>query len=136
MFKYSRIQVNRSETTTFAIDVAPWEVPIVAAVNGEDRVLVVGETPVKKPLPDAAVEFDRLIAKYKINTENGQTWAETVYGVGGRGVSALAAEIAKARQVASLPPVQTAEYDSKDDPLAGLFDDVPEAAGDVVEIAE
>jgi hypothetical protein len=59
-----------------------------------------------------------------------------VYGAGQRGVTALEKEIAKAGAVASIPPVQTAEYDAKDDPLGGLFDvdDAPAAA--VVEIAE
>lgn len=136
MFKYTRIQLNRSETTTMTLDVPPWEVPIVAAVNGEDRVIPIGETPVRRELPNAAVEYDRLAAKYKIDTETGQEYVASVYGVGQRGVEALAREIAKAGQAAAVPPVQPPEYAADDDPMKGLFDDVPGVpADDSVEIA-
>lgn len=128
-YKYARIQLDRSETTTFALDVAPWEVPIVAAVNGGDRVRVIGETPVFKPLPDPAVEYDRLVTKYKIDTSTGVEYVSAVYGVGQRGVEALAKEIRKAKESAAEAPVQTPEYDAKDDPLEGLFDDAPVPAG-------
>jgi hypothetical protein len=127
-YKYARIQIDRSETTTFALDVAPWEVPVISAVNGDDRVRVIGETPVTKALPDPGVEYDRLVTKYKIDTSTGVEYVAAVYGVGQRGVDALAKEIAKAREAASAPPVQTPEYDSKDDPLAGLFEDAPAPA--------
>ena len=40
MFKYVRVQLNRSETTVITADIAPWELPVFAAVNGEDRVVV------------------------------------------------------------------------------------------------
>jgi hypothetical protein len=137
MFKYTRVQLNRSETTTMTIDLPPWEVPVMAAVNGEDRVVVIGETPVNRALPEPGVEYDRLAAKYKQNTENGQDYVATVYGVGQRGVEALAREINKAAESASAPPVQGAEYDSNDDPLRGLFDTAPPAASvGAVEIAE
>jgi hypothetical protein len=138
MFKYARVQLNRSETTTFALDVPPWEVAVLAAVNGEDRVQVIGETPVNKPLPDPAAEFDRLVTKYKADNESGQDYVSLVYGVGQRGVSALKAEIDKARAQAAVPPMQTREYDSKDDPLAGLFDAPPPVslAEGAVEIAQ
>ena len=131
--KYARVQLNRSETTTFTLDVPAWEVPVLAAVNGEDRVIPIGETPVSKPLPEPSVEFDRLVTKYKTDPASGQAYVEQVYGVGQRGVSALAKEIAKARADASVPPVQTPEYDSKDDPLAGLFEDASAPAGAEVE---
>ena len=109
----------------------------MAAVNGEDRVVVIGETPVNRALPEPGAEYDRLAAKYKQNTENGQEYVAIVYGVGQRGVEALAREIRKAHESASAPPVQGAEYDSNDDPLRGLFDTAPPAASvGAVEIAE
>ena len=122
-YKYKRIQLVRSETTTFAIDCPPWEVPILAAVNGDDRITVIGETVVRKPLPDPGVEFDRLATKYKHDPETNRDYVAEVYGVGERGVAALAAEIAKAGQQADMPPVQTPEYDANDDPMKGLFDE-------------
>jgi hypothetical protein len=134
MFKYTRVQLNRSETTTFALDVPPWEVAVLAAVNGEDRVQIIGETPVNRMLPDPAVEFDRLVTKYKADNESGQDYVSLVYGVGQRGVAALASEINKAREAASSPPVQTPEYDAGDDPLGGLFDAPAPAASEAVAI--
>lgn len=128
-YKYARVQIDRSETTTFSIDVAPWEVPVLAAVNGGDRIRVIGETPVSKSLPDPAAEYDRLVTKYKIDTSNGVEYVASVYGVGMRGVEALAKEIKKAKAAASAPPVQTPEYDAGDDPLKGLFEDAPAPAG-------
>ena len=137
MFKYTRVQLNRSETTTFALDVPPWEVPVLAAANGEDRVVIIGETPVRKMLPEPSAEYDRLATKYKDDKNSGQDYVAAVYGVGQRGVDALAKEIKKAHEGASAPPVQTAEYDSNDDPLGGLFDTAPApAAVGAVEIAE
>jgi hypothetical protein len=122
-FKYARVNLNRSETTTFALDVAPWEVPVLAAVNGDDRVTVIGETEVRKPLPDAAYEYDRLASKYKRDNESGREYVAEVYGVGQRGIENLAKEIEKARAAATRPPMRTPEYDAGDDPLAGLFED-------------
>ena len=127
MFKYTRVQLNRSETTVMCLDVPPWEVAVLGAVNGDDRVTVVGETPVRRELPDPVVEYDRLLAKYKQDTNSGQDYVSLVYGVGSRGVEALAREIAKARAVAATPPVQTPEYDAGDNPLGGLFDEEPAA---------
>jgi hypothetical protein len=138
MFKYARVQVNRSETTTITKDVAPWEVAILAAVNGDDRIVEIGETPVNRALPDAGVEYDRLVRKYKVDPATGVEYVASVYGPGRRGVESLAKEIEKARVSAQAPAKQTAEYDAGDDPLTGLFDDAPAAgaAAGAVEIAE
>jgi hypothetical protein len=138
MFKYKRVQINRSETTTITKDVAPWEVAILAAVNGGDRIIEIGETPVNRALPDAGQEYDRLVTKYKADPSTGIEYVASVYGVGRRGVESLAVEIKKARVSAQAPAVQTPEYDANDDPLSGLFDDTPSAGATagVVEIAE
>lgn len=135
MFKYSRVQLDRSETTKLMVDVAPWEVAVLAAVNGGDRVFVVGETPVRKQLPNAGLEYDRLAAKYK-SDGSGREYVSLVYGEGERGVKALADEIAKAGAVAKVAPVQTPEYDAGDDPLRGLYEDSAVIEGEVVELAE
>lgn len=125
MFKYTRVELRRSETTSLTTDIAPWEVPVFAAVNGEDAVTVLGETPVNRALPDPAVEYDRLARKYKADKADGQEWVAKVYGLGQRGLTALAAEIRKAGAVAAVPAVQSKEYDAKDDPMLGLFDGIP-----------
>lgn len=136
-YKYVRVQLNRSETTVFTLEVAPWEVAVLGAVNGDDRITVIGETPVSKMLPDPSLEYDRLAAKYKHDPASGQDYVAMVYGVGQRGVDALAKEIEKAKVAASVPPAKTPEYDAGDDPLGGLFDDAPEGAeAGAIEIAE
>jgi len=138
MFKYTRVQLNRSETTVITLDVPPWEVPVLAAVNGEDRIQVIGETPVNKMLPDPAAEFDRLVTRYKHGGDSEMPYVAAVYGIGQRGVEQLAKEIAKAGRDAEAPPVQGAEYDANDDPLGGLFTDLMpnRTATEAVEIRE
>lgn len=137
MFKYSRVTLDRSETTKLTVDIAPWEVAVLAAVNGGDRVKVIGETPVRRELPEPAAEYNRLEAKYKFEGDGGRTYVSLVYGEGERGVRALAAEIDKARAVAKAPPVQTPEYSAGDDPLKGLYDnDASVIDGEAVEITE
>jgi hypothetical protein len=135
MFKYSRVQLDRSETTKLVVDVVPWEVAMLAAVNGGDRVSVIGETPTRKSLPNAGLEYDRLAAKYKADP-SGREYVSLVYGEGERGVKALADEIAKAGSVAKVAPVRTPEYDAGDDPLKGLYEDSEVIEGEAVEIAE
>jgi hypothetical protein len=136
MFKYTRVQLNRSETTVITLDVPPWEVAVMAAANGEDRVQIIGETPVNKMLPDPGAEYDRLATRYKHGGDTETPYVAAVYGLGQRGVDQLAKEIYKAQDAAQAPPVQSAEYDSNDDPLGGLFDDAPPAgrATEAVEI--
>jgi hypothetical protein len=136
MFKYTRVELNRSETTSITVDIPPWEVAVMAAVNGDDRVKVIGETPVRRELPDPAYEYDRLATKYKNDNESGTAFVTLVYGPGARGVNALAQEIMRAGRDAAVPPSQPAEYDAKDDPLGGLFDlPAAPAAEEIREIA-
>jgi hypothetical protein len=135
MFKYKRIQLARSETTVFAFDVPPWEIPVLAAVNGGETITEIGETPVRRELPDPATEYARLEAKYKVETTGGQSFVSLVYGVGQKGIAALATEIAKAKESAAEPPRRAAEYDAKDDPLLGLFED-PTVAEEATEIGQ
>ena len=136
-FNYVNVQVNRSETTVVPLCIPPWEVAVVMAVNGDDRVVVIGGRPVRRELPDAASEYDRLALKYKRDMESGQDFIAMVYGVGARGVKNLAAEIEKARNAPLAQPTGAA-FTGAEDPTAGLFDDQPPATGDegVVAITE
>ena len=122
MFDYSQVQIARSETTTALVVVPPWEVAVLAAVHGGDITSVVGATPVRRELPEATAEYERLANKYGKDEENGQEYVAMVYGVGARGVAALKAEIAKT--VRSAPPASAEPEPVKpaevDDPLADL----------------
>jgi hypothetical protein len=136
MFKYSRVTLDRSETTKLTLDMAPWEVAVMAAANGNSHVAVIGETPVNRQLPDPAAEYDRLAAKYKFEGDGGRTYVSLVYGEGDRGIAELAKEIDKARAVARAAPIKTPEYDAGDDPLKGLYDDASVIDGEAVELTE
>ncbi len=130
MFKYVRVQIRKSETTSVTKEVPPWEVAVLAAVNGGDCVVELGETPVDRALPDPSAEYDRLALKYKVDTATGVAYVAAVYGAGRRGVVQLAQEIERARAAAESPAVRTEQYDAGDDPLAGLFDEgLSESAG-------
>ena len=122
MFDYSLVQIARSETTTAVVVVPPWEVAVLAAVHGGDITSVVGVTPVRRELPEAAAEYERLANKYGKDEENGQEYVAMVYGVGARGVTALQAEIAKTTRSsvpAAAKPASAAPSEDAD-PLAGL----------------
>ena len=141
MFHYKQCEVTRSETTVFAVRVAPWEVALLAAVNGPDVVKVVGDVLVEKPLPDPGVEYDRLATKYGSDKEGGgQEFVALVYGMGARGVEAIAKEIEKAAQKAAVVAAAAAPAgdlgDLVDDPTAELFADLPKMAEGASAISE
>lgn len=98
-----RVSILRSETTTIVRNIGPWELPIIESAN--DGVEVLEEVPAgdRYELPDASLEFDRLVTKYK-NDENGVPYVIGVYGTGSRGRAALAKEIDKYRAVGAAPP--------------------------------
>lgn len=137
MFNYINCTVERSETTKFAVSVAPWELPVLAAVNGEELVIPTGETPVRRELPDAAFEYDRMTTKYGIDKEgSGQAFAALVYGVGSLGVARVAEEIEKCRKKPTTSPPPGDVGESNYDPTAELFGDLPTMAGGARAISE
>ncbi len=139
MFDYAQVRVERSETTMFNVHVPQWEVPILQA--GGSICQIVGAVTVRKALPSAADEFERLRNKYNKRNDSGEDTVAAVYGGGQRGIDALAQEIDKVRKqaesvygkgaadtkvVAERPrqwdkpaAIETGDY-GIDDPLAGL----------------
>jgi hypothetical protein len=131
MLKYLNVEVGRSETTVFHEVIAPWELPVLAAVNGEDVTKVVGSTEVRRPLPDPGFEYDRMATKYGTDKEGGgQEFVALVYGLGAIGVERIAAEIRKHLPAAAPAPAASV------DPLDGLFDDISETANEAEAISE
>lgn len=96
MLDYINVTVNRSEVSVIPVQVAPWEVPVLMAVNGEDRCIVGSTIQTWRDTPDAQGEYDRLEMKYGLDSESGQPYVALVYGVGPLGVGRLADEIKKA----------------------------------------
>lgn len=97
--RYAVVQIARDERTVLRVSVVPWEVPLLAAVNGEQETTIVGEEASSKRFPDAQSEYERLTLKYKRNNESGQDYVAAVYGVGQRGIAAIQSEIDKAKRV-------------------------------------
>ena len=146
MFQYVEVRINKSETTVATINVPPWELPVLAAVHGGDRIAPTGRlVTVNRAKPEPQGEYDRLAIKYRSNRDRGGSeYVAEVYGAGEIGVRRLAEEMARRVRVAAPAPVAVAvvtepvlEDVDSDDPLAGLgFDDAPAHAEGAQPIAE
>jgi hypothetical protein len=129
VFKYVNVEITRSSDYIFTVAVPPWEVPVLAAANGEERCVVKDEVVVRHALPEAAEEYHRLFARYKLDTDNGQPYVAMVYGVGSNGVRKLGEEIARVHTLAEggsdVVHTATGDVGEVDDPTAELFADAP-----------
>lgn len=139
--RYARVFLDRSESIKLEIEVAAWEVPVLAAVNGEEACQVLGYLDTDAETPDAAVEYDRLATKYKDNVANGTPWVVLVYGPGQRGVAALRKEMEStvAEPVASKTPTggETPAKPSDEELFADLgIETAPGTAEGAVSISE
>jgi hypothetical protein len=136
--RFLTVNITHSPMAVYAVEVAPWEVPVLEAVHGQDETVVVDDKDYpRRALPDNVQgEYDRLALKYKKN-EGDQTFVSLVYGAGSRGVAALAAEIEKERALdpRTLDEI-VAEEEAAVNPLDGLFDDAVVMAEGAVAITE
>lgn len=101
---FRQVQIIRDETATLVARVGDWEVPLLEAKHGEERIIV-GElkaAPNRAWPDDARSEFQRLTAAYGIagSGDNAQSFCERVYGSGSTGVKNLAAAIEQAKATA------------------------------------
>ena len=140
MLDYTNVTVNRSEVSVITVAVPPWEVPVLMAVNGEDRCIIGGTIQTRRDTPDAQSEYDRLDLKYGIDMNSGQSFVGLVYGVGQLGVGRLADEIKKAEIATKLTEAGMAgdaEVVSDEDLASlGLLPEATVAAGGAVPISE
>jgi hypothetical protein len=102
---YLSVTINRDETTGIPALVGAWELPILEAKHGEER-LVVGELvdfPKREWPADARSEMNRLGRLYGVtgSGDNAGTFAEKVYGSGSLGIKALDTAIKEAIKAAS-----------------------------------
>lgn len=135
MLEFHKVEINRSETSLLLAEVPAWEIPVLVAVNGDDRCKPAGTFPVARDIPDAADEFSRLGLKYGADNDSGQEYVALVYGIGQRGIEALAAAIEK--EVRDAPPVvDSAKLFAIPDPTDELFTDLPEMAKGARAISE
>jgi hypothetical protein len=144
MFNYVEVRINKSELTVATINVPSWEVPVLAAVHGDDRVLPTGRLiPVHREKPAPQAEYDRLAFKYKSNRDKGGSdFVSEVYGVGAIGVRRLADEMRRVHEASTdTGPAGDLGDDlsfvlGESDPTAGMFDDAPAHAAGAQPIAE
>ncbi len=131
------VNITHSAMAVYTVEVAPWEVPVLEAVHGQDETVVVDDKdyPRRQPPVNAQSEYDRLALKYKKN-EGDQTFVSLVYGSGSRGVAALEAEIEKERALDTRTIDEIMADEAAVDPLAGLFDEAPVMAAGAVAITE
>jgi len=101
---FVKVNVLRDETATMNIAVAAWEVPVLEAKHGEER-LTIGETVEVKGREwptDARSEMQRLSKLYGVTGAGDEalSFAERVYGAGSMGVKALERAMKDARDAA------------------------------------
>ncbi len=101
---FTLVNIHRDETTSMAVHVGAWEVPILQEKHGEERIAVGGlkERTNREWPTDAAAEMARLCKLYgsKGSGEAAIPYAQLVYGAGARGIKALGAAMAEAREAA------------------------------------
>lgn len=99
--QFRKVNILRDETTAILHLVAEWEIPLLEAKHGEER-LTIGEMVEAKnrewPM-DAKSEFARLTQLYGMtgSGDNAQSFAERVYGGGSVGVKNLERAMTEAR---------------------------------------
>ncbi len=98
---FRKVNILRDESTTILHLAPEWEIPLLEAKHGEER-MVVGELVEAKnrewPM-DAKSEFARLTQLYGMtgSGDNAQSFAERVYGGGSVGVKNLDRAMTEAR---------------------------------------
>jgi hypothetical protein len=98
--RYERVKVRRDTQTTHNRAVPPWEIPLLEFIFEEGNVEPLGEFEevTDRDYPDPAEEYDRLVARYKKDSETKLEVVRAVYGQGRLGIKALARAIEEARE--------------------------------------
>jgi hypothetical protein len=83
--------VRRSELSSIAACVLPWEIPVLEFLHGVENVTVTGEVDMERAVDGPQAEFQRLENAYGKDAENGMSFVAQVYGNGGIGIAKLGA---------------------------------------------
>lgn len=115
---YTKVTINRNETTSLVVHVGAWEVPVLEAKHGDER-LSVGELIEFKGRPwpsDPRSEMQRLNQLYGRTGagDDATSFAEKVYGTGSAGIRALDTAI-KAAQAEAEPKQRGRGRPAKED---------------------
>jgi hypothetical protein len=90
--RYVTLSVHRNESDTVVSSYFPWEIPLLQALYGAERVVEVGEVTVEREYPSAEAEFDRLSRRYGSNADN-VPLVVSVYGAAPFGLQRLEGEM-------------------------------------------
>lgn len=95
--RYVMVRVERNEHLAIARPVAPWEIPVLELVHGQEKIIVVGDEFIDRELPDAGAEFDRLSARYGEHVPTETAYSVMVFGQAPKGIQAIAEMIEQER---------------------------------------
>lgn len=98
--RYERVKIKRDTQTTHNRAVPPWEIPLLEFIFEEGNVEPLGEYEevTDRDYPDPAEEYDRLVARYKKDSETKMEVVRAVFGQGRLGIRALAKAIEEAKR--------------------------------------
>ncbi len=84
MIRCVRVEIRKNECSTLNGAYPAWELPILEAVHGPDKVVVVGEKLIDRDAPEPRDEFTRLNTRYKRGRNEdgsqGTPFVHMVYG--------------------------------------------------------
>lgn len=98
--RHERVKVVRDQNTVHNTAVAPWEIPVLEFIFGEESVTRQDEfeqVPDDRGYPDAGAELDRLVKVYGTDNSTGVPFAISVYGTASVGRKRMAEAIAAAK---------------------------------------
>jgi hypothetical protein len=100
--RFTLVTVTRDETSSMPIHVGAWEIPVLEAKHGEERISVGDEVDFPdRPWPeDARSEMQRLSQLYGMTGagDDALSFAERAYGAGSTGIKALEKAMKAARK--------------------------------------
>ncbi len=101
---YTQVEITRDETASMNVLVGAWELPILEAKHGDERMKVgeLREFKNREWPTDPRSEMQRLNRLYGVtgSGDNAVSFAEKVYGSGSAGIKALGAAMEAARKAA------------------------------------
>ncbi len=83
-------EVRRSEISSIATKVLPWDIPVLEFLHGVENVIVHGECDEHRVIDGPQQEFTRMENAYGRDPETNQSYVSQVYGNGGIGIAKLA----------------------------------------------
>jgi hypothetical protein len=100
--KKVRCYINRNLTHSAPVEVPPWELEILRAVHGADKIELLGQVSVDCEVPYVDVEAERLTKRFGEVEATGVPWFVQVFGAEERGIRALADSIERSTGVKPL----------------------------------